>query len=302
MGGACTCAVAIPGPLHLFSTIGGSSAIALLAFSAWVTRHNYATAQEQLAAQHAEVIEISAQLNRRNEAFTRLFDHMAQGVATIDAHGAIGAERSAVFDIWFGSPAPGDTFAGLLSEHDACAAAFIELGLEQLRDDILPVELVLDQLPSRVMVEGRHLQIEYTPLRDGADGGRGASKQGTEVAGLMVVITDVTEAVRADAAERSNLELIRVLDHGTRDRNGLLAFINETDRLVQRAQDPAHDAALLRTLHTIKGTTSLFGLGGLSELVHEQEGLVAAGWRLLPESGHALSYPCRFGLYPCCLA
>jgi hypothetical protein len=75
------------------------------------------------------------------------------------------------------------------------------MGLTELRDGIMPVELLLYQLPSRFEAAGKTFEATYTPIGDVE-----APKQ------LLVIVSDVTDVILHERAERDQKELIALTD------------------------------------------------------------------------------------------
>lgn len=98
-----------------------------------------------------------------------VLDSVAQGFITIDLHGVMASERSAVVEHWFGEPAPGATFNAFMARHDPDLAAWFALGLESIRDDFLPLELCLEQMPKRLGAGARTFDINYAPIQRGGE-------------------------------------------------------------------------------------------------------------------------------------
>lgn len=244
---------------QLLTVVAEVTAIALVTFYGWVTSKEYEDAQRALAREHRALLASSELLDARNRAMRIVFDHVDQGFLTILADGQIGPERSRVLDTWFRAPVPGETLPAFVSEYDSAAGQMLALGLEELRAAIMPVELILDQLPKAMSANERHYGLEYRRV------------DSAEPSGLMIVITDHTESRRAEAAERRNRELLTVLHLGTADPAGLATFLRESDRLTQQVLAQDRGDELMRALHTLKGNSAVFGLLTFSEQIHAHE-------------------------------
>jgi HPt (histidine-containing phosphotransfer) domain-containing protein len=267
-----------PSVRQFLAAAAGLGAIALLAFYGWATTKNYADSRAELAREHAEAVAVSRRLDQRNRAMRLVFDNVEQGFLTVDSSGAIGAERSLVIDRWFRAPDPGESLVDFLRELDDNVALVLELCLDELRQGDLPSELILAQMPQVLVVKGRHFRMQYRCV-----------EQEAEDLTLMVVITDETEALRADAAERSNRELVEVLRHGTRDRLGLLRFLKDADDLVERTCGARDAGQLAWGLHTLKGNAGVFGLHSFAARIHAMEDRIREHGTLDAASRSALS-------------
>jgi hypothetical protein len=107
------------------------------------------------------------ELDERNRGMRLVLDNVAQGLITIDLHGMIASERSAIVDRWFDQPAPGATFGEMIGERDPAFAAWFALGLDSLRDGFLPLELCLEQMPKRFTASDRTFEVKYSPILRG---------------------------------------------------------------------------------------------------------------------------------------
>ena len=121
----------------------------------------------------------TVQVDQRNRDMALILDNVAQGFITIDLHGELGAERSSSLDRWFGAPRPGATLFDYLRPGDAHTQGWFELGLSDLRDALMPPELVIDQLPHQLTAGDRTLRLQYRPI-------------GEPISALLVVVTDIT--------------------------------------------------------------------------------------------------------------
>lgn len=205
----------------------------------------------------------TVQVDQRNRDMALILDNVAQGFVTIDLEGVLGAERSSILDRWFGSPRPGATVFDYLVPGDSHTQGWFELGLSDLRDGLMPPELVIDQLPRQLTVGERTLQLQYRPI-------------GEPVAALLVVVTDITSEMARQRAEASTRELFSAVEKARGDRSGFEAFITESDQLVRRCTtaQAALMSELKRELHTLKGNAGLFGVTSIAEICHDIESMI----------------------------
>jgi two-component system, chemotaxis family, sensor kinase CheA len=200
-----------------------------------------------------------------------VLDSVDQALLTIDLDGYLAPERSKVFDVWFGP----DTGRRRFVEHVAGNPDFIgtfELGLEALRDDVMPLEVSLDQMPKRFVVNGRSFECRYLPLENDS-----------ELLGLLLVIDDVTERVARAREDAEQRELLAAFTALMRDRNGFLAFFEEAATMfTSLSQRDVDQLAEKRLLHTLKGNTGSFGLKVIAELCHKAESELAEERRVRP--------------------
>jgi len=207
------------------------------------------------------VAERTAELARINQGMRLVLDNVAQGFITIDLEGVMSPERSTICDRWFGSSQPGTTLVEAISPRDQAAADWIKIGLAELREDVMPTAIVLDQMPSRMRLAERTMRLTYQPIF-----------QGEKLERLLVVVTDITEEMVRERIERDSREMVRIFQHIAQDRNGFVQFIDELGHLVDalgKAQDSPEVEA--RLVHTIKGNCSMYGVESLSHLCHDLE-------------------------------
>jgi HPt (histidine-containing phosphotransfer) domain-containing protein len=219
------------------------------------------------------VQERTRELALRNEELRLVLDNVDQALLTVDLDGRLAPGRSSAVDRWFG-PYVGAARFDEYVKADLRFSQLFELGLEALRDDVLPRAVSLEQMPQRLIVGERHFDCRYLPI-----------DQGEQLVALLLVVDDVTERLvraREDAAQR---ELLAAFSALMRDRNGFLAFFNDTEQLLQRLTAPdAELATQKRLLHTLKGNTATIGLQVIAELCHRAEEELANERAVKPET------------------
>lgn len=202
----------------------------------------------------------TAELDARNADLRLVLDSVGQGFITVGLDGRVIGTPSRIVGEWFGGAAPDEAIWDIVCRDDAAAAGWMQLGWEALGDGVLPLPLALDQLPRERVYGERTLRIEYRPV--GAD---------DPPAKLVVIITDATAEVAREAAEQVQRELSAALERSARDRRGFVEFIAEADRLIAEVEQDRPLPDVRRTIHTIKGNTSLFGVSSVSTKCHAIE-------------------------------
>jgi HPt (histidine-containing phosphotransfer) domain-containing protein/two-component sensor histidine kinase len=206
-------------------------------------------------------------LAERNRAVRLVLDTVNQGLLRLSPEGRVGEERSATIDRWFGSYSGGVSFADFMSRIDPGFARSFRVGHEALREDALPVEVHLAQLPSRLSARGRTYHVSYLPVT--AEG---------RPDGLLVVIDDTTEQEQLARQDAEIRELLAMLQAFTRDRTSALAAFDEVAALAARlgpgAVDPTEQR---RALHTLKGNAALLSLDVVAGLCHQAEDALEGG-------------------------
>lgn len=266
-----------------------------------VSQISIAALEEQVRLERL-VAERTEALHARNADLKHVLDNVGQGFLTLDLRGQISRERSAVLETWFGVAPESGYFVDLLRGADPNVAAWFATGFDALKDDILPLELCLDQLPKRISASGRQLEIHYRPIL----GQLGAGARSFDVPTLrtldpnvaqslerlLVVVSDVTERLERERAEADEREVVRLFTRAASDRTGLLEFMAETAVQVEVVTQHAREretSLLKRTLHTLKGNTAIYGIDTISDLCHSLEDKLAESEALSHEDVARLS-------------
>lgn len=226
------------------------------------------------------VAERTAALDQRNTEMRLVFDNVGQGFIVVDAAGTMSSERSAVLDVWLGKPAPQATLPEWLAATDPTVAAYLQLGLADVFSDILPVEVVLDQLPKKLKADDRTFAFEYRTI----NGSGGACER------VLVIVSDVTAELARQRAEIEEREISKLFSKLMSDRGGLLEFMTEATRLVEATLASDADLTILkRNLHTLKGNAALFGVESLARTAHELEDVLLESGSLSGQHRRALA-------------
>jgi HPt (histidine-containing phosphotransfer) domain-containing protein len=209
-----------------------------------------------------KVDERTAELDDRNRGMRLVLDNVGQGFVTIGLDGVMAKERSAIVHRWFGGAREGETFADYLGRLDPRTAVWLRHRVEELAADVLPVDVLLEQMPRRTRVGERTLKLDYTPIR-----------KDTRVERLLVVMTDISVELQREEMERQQREMLALFQALSTDRAGLVGFVDEANKLVE-ALLPAARADVdgqRRLVHTLKGNAGLYQLDALVQVCHEIE-------------------------------
>jgi two-component system, chemotaxis family, sensor kinase CheA len=205
-----------------------------------------------------------------------ILDNVESGLVTVDLQGRLSSECSRVVAEWFGAPADGQRIGEWLAAHDAKFAEWLELALEGVGDGLLPPEVALAQLPRQMKDGERTYAVHYQLIRE-ADG---------SVAKILLILTDITERLRSDAAQRHQSDLLQLFQHITRDKHGFLEFLTEAEEIMRQLRAESHTDVdhVKRLVHTLKGNSAIFGMRRLSEICHELESRIAEEHEIPGES------------------
>ena len=211
------------------------------------------------------VQERTTELSERNQDMRRVLDNVKQGLLTIDLEGRLAPEHSRVVDEWLGRFEPRTPIASYLAAVDPRFVENFTLAFGQLIDAELPEDLLIDQLPTVLARGARRFRLSYEPIR-----AHGA------LAGLLVVIDDVTEALQRARDEAALKDVMILFQHLSSDRGALLGFFEENGGIVaDLSQCSEIDVAMRRNLHTLKGNAAMYGFMSLAESCHAAEEALA---------------------------
>lgn len=205
------------------------------------------------------------ELKSRNKDMRVLLDSVEQGFLTVDRNGTMSEQRSRYLDDLLGK-APSDLLVDWIGKHDASAADWFEMGLDEVFADMLPVEVTLDQLPKRCLAGNRTLSLRYHPV------------YGEQILdSIAVVITDITAEVERELLEVENREILAMIDRISADRSGFLEFFQEAEDIIEglRSHDDCDLTVLKRQIHTLKGNASIFKLDRIAAACHAIERHIA---------------------------
>jgi two-component system chemotaxis sensor kinase CheA len=219
----------------------------------------------------------TAALDARNRDMRLLLDNVRQGFLTIGADGSLAKERSAAVDRWLGAPAEGDSWFDYLGRVSQSFADGSRAAWDQVRRDVLPLDVALDLMPHTLKLAGAHLQLDYRPI--------GASEPYEH---YLVVITDVTAELAREQAEIERREAMEVFERILNDRTGTESFFDEGSRIVAGLTKAGEgDLPLVKRLvHTLKGNATLFGLDSVATLCHALEDRMAEEDRTPPPEAY----------------
>ena len=218
-----------------------------------VLRHRNATLEQK-------VKERTRELGQRNQALRIVLDNVEQGLFRVDLEGRMLEEQSTIVDRWFG-PRHGRPELVAYVGADARFADVFTLGMEAVREGVMPLALCLDQLPKRLVAAGRHFDCRYLPIDEG----------GT-LRALLCVLDDVTDGLKRAEGEAEHRDLAAAFMAFSRDRAGFLVFFGETERILRElGRADLEPSTRKRLLHTLKGNAGIPGLRRIVEICHVAE-------------------------------
>lgn len=212
--------------------------------------------------------------NAQNEAIAQkgrdmrlVLDQVSDGLAILDRRGVVVGEQSSAFAAVVGTLPAGGSLGRAFDVNAPHIAAWFDVSFDALHDDALPLEVLLDQLPSKVVVAGRHLSFEYQPI--GND---------TVPQQFLCIARDVTEKVRSGESESARNDSLELLSRWVRDNRGAVMFVDDGDALLTRVNalvgttmSKEQLVDLKRDLHTLKGNAGLWGQTSFARQLHQVE-------------------------------
>lgn len=213
-----------------------------------------------------------AEIKRRNHDLHRVLDNVDAGFLTVDLEGRMASERSRILKSWFGR-AKNDDFFDYVATFSPVASYALSNGWRDLKDDFMPFEVILDQLPERVAVDEQTFAFGYGPILEEE-----------KLVGVVVSIKEITDELRREAAESAQREAMAIFRRQVDDRNGFARFVAHGETIMKRLRSRTTDrATLLRDLHTLKGNAGVYELESVAYACHALED------RLAEEGGNEIS-------------
>ncbi len=199
-----------------------------------------------------------AHLDGRTAEMSLVLENVEQALVTVDRQGRLSPERSRALEAWFGPVQPDDTLWSYLGRVDPKQLQPLRLGFEQLLEGFLPLEVAIDQVPSRLQLGARTFQLRLSPV--GAE----------PFSRLLVIISDVSAELAQQAAQAAQADFSRAVSHLALSRGPFMDCLTEL-RALHEGLSPTNTDALLRGLHTIKGNAAAWGLSQLASAAHRAE-------------------------------
>jgi two-component system chemotaxis sensor kinase CheA len=227
------------------------------------------------------VTERTLALRQKTADIQSMLQNMPQGVLTVVAGNKIHPEYSAYLETIFETTSIADrdvmalVFASTSLGADTLST--IEVSIAScIGEDAMNYEfnshLLVTEFDLR-MADGRvkSLELSWSPILSDGD----------IVEKLMLCVRDVTELKRLAneaSTQRRELEMIGEILSVSQEKfqdfmQTSLAFVEENRALTEQASGPTAEliTQLFRNMHTVKGNARTYGLGNLTNTVHEAE-------------------------------
>ncbi|MER2564791.1 MAG: ATP-binding protein [Myxococcaceae bacterium] len=203
-----------------------------------------------------------AEIDRANEGMRLVLDNVEQGLLTVDLSARVVGERSEAVGRWLPTVTAGTVVWRALAPVDQKCAQWLEAGWSLITEDVMPLEVAIEQLPRRLRLGDQVLSIGYRPI---FEGGR--------LSRMLLVLTDVTAAVRSERLELQQRETLSMFERVMRDRSGFVEAFDDCGRLVSAVVmlGDRDLTVVRRQVHTLKGNAASIGLASLASTCHELE-------------------------------
>lgn len=223
----------------------------------------------------AELVEFSTHLEslvrartetlaQRERSLRLVLDSTGDALIEVHSNGTLTGASSAAATRAFGEPHPGVRLSRYLFPHDPDEAALFDANFDQLVEDVLPWELCCSQMLSRLTRDGTTWSFEWKRvLEDGA------------FTKILVIARDVTEAVKAERAEKSAREEQRLIGKLLQDKAGFAQFVRDSEALLSSLSSGRDLVVAKRDLHTLKGNAAIFEFDSIAEFCHKTEDRIA---------------------------
>ena len=201
------------------------------------------------------------ELARRNQDMRLVLDHVEQGLVMLDREGRVGSECSRQFTEAFGASAPGTPFERAIST-DEKQALGLRWAFRQLIDDVLPIDLLIEQMPQKLVRGARTHALSFTPvLREGS------------IDAVLLMTRDVTREIAAHREEVSQSQQLKALEWIMRDWLGFRQFLAESRDIMTRIAENrfADPRERMRLVHTLKGNSAMFDATAIADAAHALE-------------------------------
>ena len=262
----------------------GTMNICFMGVLVFLIRNNLrmmAQISDQNANLEKRVTERTLALRQKTADIQSMLQNMPQGVLTIVAGNRIHPEYSAYLETIFETTSIADrdvmdlVFAKTNLGADALSTVEVSVA-SVIGEDAMNYEfnshLLVTEFTIR-MEDGRtkSLELSWSPIVNESDA----------VEKLMVCVRDVTELKRLAneaSTQKRELEMIGEILAVSQEKfqdfmQTSMAFVDENRTLTEQASGPTAEliTQLFRNMHTVKGNARTYGLGNLTNTVHEAE-------------------------------
>lgn len=217
------------------------------------------------------VDERTAQIKKLNETMGALLDSLGQGFFIFNEHGKCLEIASKACETTVETNPAHKMIWEVLKLEEKQIPGF-QKWMKTIYAEMLPFEDLSPLGPQTFThSEGKHIELQYFPLR---------KKEGT-MDGVVVVATDITNLVEAKKEaelERAHAKMILNL---VQNKRQITSFLRESEELIDELKSELGKNTSLNTentfriLHTLKGGASSFSIKTMTDLCHRAEGVLS---------------------------
>ncbi len=240
--------------------------LGLLGVLARQLRGLYATLERRVHERTESLLAKTTALEEADREMRRILDNVREGLVSVTVDGELGSEHSATLERWLGPAPASGRFVDWIGASNPRAGEWFDVGWMGLEDGLLPPEVVLDQLPSRVTLGDRVVGVSFTPVWDGETLDR-----------VLVICTDLTAEIEQERLETEQRETLRIFQAWAGDRTGFTQFLEEADDIVAALTPEQSRTVVKRLVHTLKGNAAIYGLERTADCCHQAESLMEDG-------------------------
>ncbi len=237
----------------------------------------------------------TATIKEKQRDMRLILDNVEQGLTTIDLDGCMSSECSHMIEQWFGVPTAGEKLAIWMGQKDKNFGEWLNMGLDSVKDGMLPPEVALGQLPKRMQDKDKTYAVQYQLISSAGAATEVSQERRAEPRAeaisapaaekILVIFTDITERLRKEVSERYQADLLNLFQHIMRDKAGFLEFLTESDTIMNALRGATYESVdhKKRLIHTLKGNSAVFGMRSVSEVCHHLENQISEEDRALTE-------------------
>jgi two-component system chemotaxis sensor kinase CheA len=213
------------------------------------------------------VDERTAEIKKLNQTMSALLDSLGQGFFIFNSEGHCLDVFSRACSATVETEPPGKKVWDVLRLEQKQVPGF-QKWLTTVFAEMLPFEDLSPLAPqSFTHSEGRHVQLEYYPLK---------SNEGP-IEGVVVVATDVTNLVEARREAEVERAYAKMIVNLVKNKRQVAGFLREAQDLLlglkseTQKKESLDPDSTFRYLHTLKGGASSFSIKAMADVCHEAE-------------------------------
>lgn len=214
------------------------------------------------------VEERTLQISRMNNLMKALLDSLSQGFFVFNQEGLCLEVSSKACENTVETAPAGKMIWDVLKLGDKKTEGF-KKWMSTLFSEMLPFEDLAPLGPAEFPhSKGRHIALEYFPLRE----------EQNQVTGVVVVASDITSLVEARKQAENEKHHAKLIINMIRSKNEMGRYIRESQTLLgelrtamNKPEDLWDSEAIFRCLHTLKGGAAQFSVHTVAETCHHAE-------------------------------